>query len=228
MAAAATTATLTDPARWGLAAGTVAEGAERVRAVWGRYRTCFRTQTRDPSETAWLSLRGLLTVDQERPFANSARRVHGPEADGQQVQHFMSASPWSAQAVQEQVRAEVAATPALHQGSVLILDERADGKAGAQSAGAGRHYNGRLGKVALRQVGTFLALAHEAARFWTWSDGELFLPAHGFAPERAELRQRLGIPADRRFAPTIALGGPLIPRVQASGVPFAAVLGAER
>jgi SRSO17 transposase len=224
MEAAAATATLTDPARWGIAAGTVAQVAERLRAMWDRYHPCFRTQTRDTSATAWLYLRGLLTVDQERTFANIARRVHGPEADSQRVQHFMSQSPWSAQAVQEQVRAEVAAMPALRQGSVLILDESADGKAGERTAGAGRQYNGRLGKVELSQVGTFLALANEAARFWTWIDGELFVPEHWFAPERAELRQRLGIPPERRFATKIALGWQMIQRVRAAGVPFEAVL----
>lgn len=126
------------PERWGLGSATVGMVAERVRAVWERYRTCFRTQTRDTSENAWISLRGLLTMDQERTFANIARRVQGPETDSQRVQHFMSASPWSAHAVLAQVRAEVAATPVLREGSVLILDESADSKAGTQTAGAGR------------------------------------------------------------------------------------------
>src|SRR5262245_14448965 len=181
MEAAAATAPTEDPARWGLAAGTAAEMAERLRAVWSRYRACFRTQTREASERAWIYLRGLLTVDQERTFANIARRVEGAEADGQRVQHFMSASPWSAQAVLEQVRAEVAATAFLRAGSVLILDESAEGKAGEKTAGAGRQYNGRLGKVEVSQVGTFLALVNEARRFWTWIDGELFLPERWFA-----------------------------------------------
>jgi SRSO17 transposase len=207
-----------------LAEVAVAEVAERLRAVWDRYRTCFRTRTRDTSEHAWLYLRGLLTVDQERTFANIARRVHGPEADGQRVQHFMSASPWSAQSVLEQVRAEVAATAVLRQGSVLLLDESADGKAGEQTAGAGRQYNGRLGKVEVSQVGTFLALANEAARFWTWIDGELFLPERWFVAERAKLRQHLGIPLDRQFATKIELGWQMIQRVRAAGVPFEAVL----
>jgi SRSO17 transposase len=217
-------ATVEAPERWGLGATTVGEIAERVRAVWERYRICFRTQTRDTSENAWMYLRGLLTVDQERTFTNIARRVQGPEADGQRVQHFMSASPWSAQAVLEQVRAEVAATPLLRAGSVLILDESADSKAGTQTAGAGRQYNGRLGKVELSQVGTFLALANEAQRFWSWIDGELFVPARWFAPERTQLRAQLGIPPARVFATKIELGWQMIQRVRAAGVGFEAVL----
>lgn len=77
----------------------------------------------------------------------------------------MSESPWSAQAVLEQVWAEVASQHDLQAGNVLILDESAEEKAGGQSAGAGRQYNGRLGKVEMSQVGTFLALANEERRF---------------------------------------------------------------
>jgi len=49
----------------------------------------------------------------ERTFTNRARRIEGPETDGQRVQHGMSSSPWSAQSVLEQVRAEVGAPPVL-------------------------------------------------------------------------------------------------------------------
>ncbi len=224
MGATRAPAAIADPARWGLAAGTVAEVAERLRAVWSHYRACFRTQTRETSANAWTYLRGLLTMDQERTFASIARRVEGAETDSQRIQHFMSASPWSAQAVLEQVQAEVAATALLHAGSVLILDESADVKAGEKTAGAGRQYNGRLGKVEVSQVGTFLALANEEQRFWTWIDGELFVPERWFAPEMAKPRKQLGIPPDRQFATKIELGWRMIQRVRAAGVPFEAVL----
>src|SRR5258708_8958566 len=136
--AAATTA-IEDPARWGLAAGPVEAVAERLRAVWGRYRGCFATKTRESSELAWTYLRGVLTMAHERTFTNIARRIEGPETDGQRVQHFMSASPWSAQRVLEQLRAEVAATPALRHSGVLILDVSADVKPRTQTAGPPLH-----------------------------------------------------------------------------------------
>jgi hypothetical protein len=106
--AAAASVTIEEQARWGLPAAAVVEVAGRLRVIGERSRPCFAGQTRDGSAIAWGSLGGHLTVDQERPCANSARRVEGPEADGQRVQHCMSPSPWSAQAVREQVRAEVA------------------------------------------------------------------------------------------------------------------------
>ena len=57
----------------------------------------------------------------------------------------------------------------------------------------------------MSQVGTFLAYANGSV--WTWVDGELYLPEHWFAPDMAELREKLGIPAERKFESQIELGG---------------------
>ena len=130
-----------DPERWGLPIEAVTSLADRLWQVWMRFRDCFKTKTRDPSAYAWVYLRGLLTMDTDRTFANIARRVIDPRDDGQNLQQFMSDSPWSAQAVVRQVQTEMAATPTLSTGGVLLLDESADEKAGAKSAGAARQYN---------------------------------------------------------------------------------------
>jgi SRSO17 transposase len=74
----------------------------------------------------------------------------------------MSNSPWSGPAVFEQIQAEIKAPPALAHGSTLILDERADEKAGTHNAGASRQYNGRLGKVDICRVDTYLTYANAA------------------------------------------------------------------
>lgn len=212
-------ATLWDPQRWGLPLEAVHDLADRLFHFWERFHGCFQTQTRDSSEYAYHYLRGQLRMETQRNFANIGRQTGVPE---QNMQHFMSNSPWSSWAVFEQIQAEVAATAGLQQGGVLILDESADEKAGAKSAGAGRQYNGRLGKVEMSQVGTFLAYANISgpAPVWTWVDGELFLPESWFAPEMAAERQRLGIPAERGFETKIELGWRMIQRVQ---VPFEAV-----
>lgn len=213
---------LFDPDRWGLPADAVASLAERLHALWTRFRPCFKTTTRDASFHAWVYLRGVLTMTSKRTFANIARRVGEPADDGQALQQFMSDSPWSAQAVISQVQAELAASPALHHGGMLILDESADAKAGLHSAGAARQWNGRLGKVDLCQVGVFLAFATET--LWTWIDGELFLPEVWFAPELAAERTRLGIPQGRSFATKVELGWQMIKRVLACGVCFEVLL----
>jgi len=210
-----------EPRRWGLSDEAIANLGNRLLDFWTRFRYCFKTRTRDASEHAWTYLRGLLSMETERNFANIARRVTDPDNDGQNVQQFMSDSPWSAQAVMQQVQREIAATPELRTGGVLLLDESPDEKAGAKCAGAGRQHNGRLGKIEMSQVGTFLAFFKGVV--WTWVDGELFLPEHWFTPEMADERQRVGVPTERQFATKIELGWRMIQRVKANGLPFEAV-----
>src|SRR5512140_3219795 len=139
MPAAGRMASLLDPARWGLPAGAAADAACRLRRVWEQFATCFRTPTRDTSEHGWTYLQGLLTMPEQRNFANIARRVVDPDADGQNLQQFVSDSPWSAGAVFGQLQANVRARAWLH-GGTLVVDESADERAGEQSAGAGRQY----------------------------------------------------------------------------------------
>ena len=71
----------------------------------------------------------------KRNYANIARQVIDPKEDGQNVQQFMSDSPWEAQAVIQKVQQEIAGTAGLQQGGVLLLDESADEKAGERVRG---------------------------------------------------------------------------------------------
>jgi len=209
------------PERWGLPPEAIASLGKRLWDFWDRYRDWLKTKTHESAGHAWTYLRGLLGMKNERNFANIARRVTGPEEDGQNLQQFVSDSPWIAQAGIQQVQREITATPGLQHGGVLLLDESADEKAGPKSAGAGRQHNGRLGKIEMSQVGVFLAFYKEVV--WTWVDGELFLPKHWFTPEMASERKRVGVPEERQFATKIELGWRMIQRVQAHGLPFEAV-----
>jgi SRSO17 transposase len=195
----------------------VADLGDRLRRFWQRYAARFRTQTRDGSEYAYHYLSGLLRMPHKRTFTNIGRQTG---VAGQNLQHFVSNSPWSAQDVIAQVQAEIAATPGLERGAMLLLDESADIKAGAKSAGAGRQHNGRLGSVQMSQVGTFLAYANAEVGLWSWVDGELFLPEDWFTEETAARRQQVGIPDTRVFQTKIELGWKMIQRAQ---VPYEAV-----
>ncbi len=212
---------LFDPKRWGLSLEAVHRLDERLYGFWERFADCFRAWTRDCSGYAYVYVSGLLRMETKRNFANIARKAN---TSGQNVQHFMANSPWSAQEVIRRVQQEVRASPGLTDGGVLILDESADEKAGEHSAGAARQYNGRIGKVDLSQVGTFLAYANVSRQVptptWLWVDGELFLPEHWFAPEMAPERKRLGIPEDRQFATKTELGWRMIERAVAQGLRF--------
>src|SRR2546427_574509 len=204
------------PRRWGLSSEAIGTLGERLYEFWLRFRDCFKTRTRDTSTKAYNYLRGQLTMDNERNFANMARNMTGD--DGQALQHFMSNSPWAGQAVFGQIQAEIKATAALAQGSTLILDESADEKAGTNNAGASRQYNGRLGKVDVCRVDTCLTYANGG--LWAMVDGELFLPEEWFGAAFAQRRSELGIPAERRFETKIQLGLKMVKRVKDQGVPF--------
>ena len=144
-----------DAQRWGLPQEAIADLADRLRRIWTRFRKCFTTKSRDTSEYAFTYLRGLLTMDKERNYANTARRVIDPKDDGQNIQQFMSDSPWSARSVFGQIQTEICHRPELSSG-MLTLDESGDKRSGNNSAGTARQHIGRLGKVDLGQVGVAL------------------------------------------------------------------------
>ncbi len=136
----------------------------------------------------------------------------------------MSNSPWEVRPLYRQIQTEIAAIPALH-GGALIVDESADARAGEASAGAGRQYNGRLGKVDLCQVGVFLTYVQ--GDIWTWVDAELFLPQKWFTPEYALRRAQVGIPPERTFCTKLELAKEMIARAQENGLPFQFVASDE-
>jgi SRSO17 transposase len=208
-----------DPARWGLCLAAILDLGLRLYRFWERYRHLFASRTRDTSSNAYLYVRAVLTLERERNFKNIARRLD-QGGDGQALQHFMSTSPWDKCAVFRQIQTDLSAIPALGQGSVVILDESADAKAGEQSAGTARQRNGRLGKVDVCQVGTYLAYANVAANLWTLVDGELFLPEAWLMPAYADQRKACGVPAERVFQRKIDLGLQMIDRARANGLPF--------
>jgi SRSO17 transposase len=167
------------PERWGLNPTAIAGLGDRLSGTWSRYRSCFKTQTRDSAPHAWTYLRGLLEMKTRRNYANVARRVNGTKDDGQNLQQFMSDSAWEAQAVIRQVQEEIATTAELQSGGMLLLDESANEKAGPKSAGAGRQHNGRLGKIDMSQVGVFLAFFK--GNVWSWGRGSCSCRSTGSA-----------------------------------------------
>ena len=191
--------------------------AERLRRMWIRFSGCFKTKTHDKSGYAWIYLLGVLLMDTKRNFANIARRVIGPQDDGQGVQQFISDSPWDAQAVFDQIQHEIRQRPELH-GGMLTLDESGDERAGDQSAGAARQYIGRLGKVELGQVG--VAVGYHQEGTWALVDAELYLPKEWFDEAHAQLRKQLHVPPERTFASKLQMGLELLRHAKANGVPL--------
>jgi SRSO17 transposase len=139
---------------WGFPNEAVHDLGQRLHGVWERFRGGFKTKTRDGSAYARHDPGGRLRMKGERHCAGIGREAG---VDGQNLQHFMSESPWSGEAVCQQVQDELKAMPELLSGGVLLVDESADEQAGDRSAGAGKQYNGRMGKVETSPVGVWLS-----------------------------------------------------------------------
>lgn len=190
---------------------------DRLYEFWQDFRPYLRTKTRDTSEYGFWYMSGLLRMEAKRNMANIGRKTN---VDPQNMQHFMSNSPWPGPNLTIAVQHKVADRAELQE-AMLLVDESADEKAGQWSAGAGRQHNGRLGKVEMSQVGVFLSLATPTVN--TWIDGELFLPEAWFEAEGAARRAKAEIPPERSFQTKPELAWQMIQRVQANGVPFQAV-----
>lgn len=211
---------LFDPNRWGLSEDWILGLADSLHEIWSRFQDCFLTQMRDPGRNALTYLKGLMTMPRQRNYANIARRINGIDDDGQNLQQFMSDSPWPADRVFAQIQQEITEDKQLH-GGMLTLDESGDGRSGDQSAGAAAQYIGRLGKVAMGQVG--VALGYYQCHNWMMVDAELFLPEKWFEAEYRKLWPCLHIPRDREFKTKLEIGLDLIRRAKARGLPFAVV-----
>jgi SRSO17 transposase len=157
-------------------------------------------------------------METDRNLANVGRKT---KVSGQNLQHFISNSPWSGKSLIEAIQEEIKVHPAF-QKAILVLDESAEEKSGPESAGAGRQHNGRLGKVEMSQVGVFLSLVTPAVN--TWIDGELYIPIHWFEEGYAEKRKAIGIPDERTFQKKPELGWQMIQKAQARQIPFQAVV----
>jgi len=90
-----------------------------------------------------------------------------PESDYEQLQHFISDSPWDwlavMSAVAEKVYASLSNNHMTQDASVgvgLVLDESGWEKSGKKSVGVARQYIGQVGKVANGQVAVFAALCN--------------------------------------------------------------------
>jgi SRSO17 transposase len=191
---------------------------KRLERFWRYYGQKARTKTRDTRAYGLSYLKGLLRLKADRNMAEIAREAGISE---QNMQHFISHSPWSGSEMIEQVQQAVCEREELASG-MLILDESADVKYGESSAGSSRQHNGRLGKVEQSQVGVYLSYAK--GNVWTLIDGALFLTEKWFSKSYAGRRDKAEIPSERAvFQTKIELGWQMIEGAKAAKLPFVAV-----
>jgi len=209
----------TEHMQWGLPLDEIEQLGQRLVHFFGRFRMYFQTKTHDRSEYGFCYVSGMLRMKAKRNMADIGRKTG---VSPQNMQHFMSNSPWSGPALVGGIQDEVKQHPEFQTGAILALDESADEKAGEHSAGASRQHNGRLGKVEMSQVGVFLSLV--TPRVNVWIDGELYLAAGWFGKAYAERRKKVGVPETSGFQTKPELGWQMIQRARRNGVPFDAVV----
>lgn len=203
--------------RWGLSLEAIEGLEERLTGFWRGYGWRTRTKTRDTRAYGEAYLSGMLRMESRRNSASIGRATGVSE---QNMQHFISESPWSGRGMIEDVQAAVAQRGALADG-VMILDECCEDKQGKHSAGVKKQYNGRHQQVETCQVGVYLT--YGKGSIWSWVDGELYLPQEWFTAAYTPRRLKAEIPAERSFQTKIELGWAMIQRAKAAGIPFVAV-----
>jgi len=175
----------------------------------------FRTKTRDVSAHARQYLQGLLS---ELPRKNMERMGEViPEAKHENLQNFLSDSPWDATGVWRWVGQRADGHLGGHDDSMLLIDESAHSKKGNESVGVARQHNGRLGKTDNCQVGVYAALALGPRA--TLVGARLFLPTAWV--EDVERCQKVGVPeAEIRARTKLDLARELVVEAVAHGLRF--------
>ena len=90
--------------RWGIPLKEVQDLGIQLRNFFECFREMMKTKTRDASEYGFHYISGLLRLEAKRNYAHIAREGAVSE---QNMQHFMSNSPWEGGNVIRQVQEEV-------------------------------------------------------------------------------------------------------------------------
>lgn len=208
---------------WGLSQETIDELGDELVSFHQEFAPLFKTTTRDVSEHAFTELKGSLLMEGKRTYTKVAQTIVDPLDDGQNLQHFMSDSPWESQRIFDAIQGQIREYPEL-QGGMLNLDDSGIACSSLQKAGAQKQYLGSLGKVDVGQVGVVLSYYHEG--IWALVDAALFLPESWFGKEKRKTWKRLHIPADREFASKLEIGKAKLDHAIEQALPFE-VVGAD-
>jgi SRSO17 transposase len=185
----------------------------------GRWLEPFLARLRRKAQRRWapFCLKGLLLPGERKSVEPMAARV--APGDVQQLQHFVSTSPWAAAPLEDElVRAadRLVGGP----GAVLVVDDTALVKQGRRSVGVKRQYCGQLGKRANSQSLVSLTLARREVPVGVGL--RLFLPEDWCGD--ADRRAAAGVPEAVGYRPKWKIALDEIDRVLASGARFGGVL----
>ena len=182
----------------------------------------FVVKGKDVSGHARSYLSGLVGTQRRKNIGRIGEDVEASNYQG--MQQLISDSPWSEEAVMEQVAREADGLLGGHRHSALYLDETSFVKKGDASVGVQRQYCGRLGKLENCQVGVFGCLGREQRAALV--DYRLFLPEAWV--EDAARCEKTKIPAaQRRHRTKAELALEIVQQSRERGLRFAWVGGDE-
>jgi len=139
------------------------------------------------------------------------------DSNYEKIQHFISNSPWDAEAVKNKVAQDTHKCFEPFAKVGLLLDESGHSKKGDKSVGVAWQYNGNKGKVENCQVAVYGALS--TGKYYCLVDGQLYLPKE-WADDK-ERCLKAGIPEEKivlRTKPEIALG--IVKSLRQQGIRF--------
>lgn len=153
----------------------------------------------------------------ERNKRNIERMSEQNDQHYQNQHHFLSESPWSAQALMQKISLDTNALLGDYSQQCLSIDESSNAKAGKHSVGVSRQHNGNLGKVDNCQTGVYASLC--SGNTVGLINSRLFLPDEWINdPERC---RKAGVPPTIISKKTkIELALDMIRECQSVGVKF--------
>ena len=158
-------------------------------------------------------IRGLLSEVQRKNSWQLAEAVG--LTNPHPLQRLLREVPWDVEAVRAQMRQTVLNQLGYEPG-IAIIDESGFIKKGDKSAGVGRQYCGRVGKVENCQVGVFLGYAAPLGA--AFLDRALYVPQDWFADR--DRCQAAGIPDEVNFQTKPQLARMLLERAWDAGFPM--------
>lgn len=208
--------------RFGIPRATSRIVREAFAAFFLNFCHCFATKTCNNSYLAKEYITGLITMQGYRNFANIARRINGVSATSDNLQHFMSNSPWFARAVYDKIQEQIASDPDFN-GGILTIDETGDKRNSENCAGASIQYWGREAKKEMVQTGVCLGYYNRG--IWTGISSELYIAEKWFTDNYAKLRKKTGIPDDVNFLTKPQLASREVEKAIANGIKCEVVVG---
>lgn len=138
------------------------------------------------------------------------------ESDPQQLQHFITDSPWKKEPLIEEIQREVVELAGDEKDIALVIDGSGFPKQGKMSAGVQRQYCGNLGKIANCQVGVFIA--YSTPEWAILVDERLYMPKKWIKDKKR--RKKCKVPEDLNYKKKSELGLEMILKCKKRGIEF--------